>query len=257
MKLEEGIQKNLAQTIKNYKEYTLSWDGWDSFDPTPSNTSKRNMIKTKMANKTIGINHVKISKKILEDKGITGTEPQRRMTISGVTLVKAYYDGTNNTYKIEKGQPVAFDTVTGVAVTGINPKWSVFEYRTIGVALEDFNINIGWRDDGYENHENLILVKLQDSFSVNTENAVLKTSIWRIPGRFVYSNKTYAGMGSAQLVTLNESSDPETWGFQEIVTDDSSNFVLLYNFELRDIRPGVYILGMPYRNGYLAVKELF
>lgn len=53
---------------------------------------------------------------------------------SGVVIANGYVDFTDNTYPILPGKPVVFDTVTGRAVTGINPKWSPEEYVIIGTA---------------------------------------------------------------------------------------------------------------------------
>lgn len=67
-----------------------------------------------------------------------GAKVQGRFITTGTTWVRAYYDNTDNTGKIEYGKPVAFDTVKGWGVTGINPKWSPDEYKVVGVSLADY-----------------------------------------------------------------------------------------------------------------------
>lgn len=59
--------------------------------------------------------------------------------MEGVTWVRAYYDGSDNTGIIKNGHPVVMDTVKGNAVTGINSKWAADEYKVVGVALQDYS----------------------------------------------------------------------------------------------------------------------
>lgn len=257
MKLEDGKQKDISQTIAASNEFTLSWYGWDTYSPVPSNSSKRQIIKGKLEFKQIGINTVKINKKILSDKGIEGEECEARITLSGVSYVRAYYDGTNDTGKIVAGKPVAFDTVTGTSVTGVNEDWAVSEYKVVGIALEDFELVVP--EEGYEKDENVIMVKMDAPFvGTPSEITILKTTDYRIPGRFVYNELDYVGMGSAYPVTTVTSTDQDTNGYEQIVVNDSPiDAVLVYNFEVRDIRPDTLLLAFPYKNGFIPVKALF
>lgn len=56
----------------------------------------------------------------------------------GVTFVRCYYDGTDNTGKIKHGKPVVFDTVKGWGVTGVNETWQPDEYKILGIALDEY-----------------------------------------------------------------------------------------------------------------------
>lgn len=71
-------------------------------------------------------------------KATQGTIPDRvpgKAIVHGVTWVIGSNDGGDSNYKIEYGQPVCFDMVSGQYATGLHPDWGPGEYKVIGTAL--------------------------------------------------------------------------------------------------------------------------
>ena len=77
---------------------------------------------------------------VITDGGGNLSAPYKSVS-SGDAVVRAYHDGTSNTYAIQSGECVVFDMVTGTGVTGINPCWHPDEYVIVGIAHENFNRN--------------------------------------------------------------------------------------------------------------------
>lgn len=68
----------------------------------------------------------------------SGGTTKGQAIVAGTTVVRTYYDGSDNTGVINYANPVVFDTVKGFGVTGINPKWAPDEYVIVGKALMDY-----------------------------------------------------------------------------------------------------------------------
>jgi hypothetical protein len=72
--------------------------------------------------------------KQVQEEGIPARTPAKAI-VQGITWVNAYNDGGENNFKVEYGQPVIFDVVTGLGVTGLNPAWGPGEYKIVGTAM--------------------------------------------------------------------------------------------------------------------------
>ncbi len=91
---------------------------------------------------TFGINVNPIIKQNIVDQVgelDNGQQVEAAVVTSGIVIANAYTDYTDNTGHILQGKPVAFDSVTGRAVTGINPNWSPEEYVIVGICLGGTN----------------------------------------------------------------------------------------------------------------------
>jgi hypothetical protein len=267
------VQKQKAHKILNKGQFKLDWDGFkdiNKYKVEPDNSTKRRIIVSKLNKYNIGISHVKISDELLESKGMEPVGFRAASTIKGITFARAYWDNTINTGEIKNAQPIVFDTVTGNSVTGINSKWSTSEYKVLGTALEDFNRLPETDADGkkyYKDYDNIILVKLEGISSITRNNVLLLNTSYRIPGRFIYNNKTYAGIGSAWEVNLELATVPITQEgttynnlWMEIKIEPGLNerkLVTVLNLGYRDIRPNAYIVAIPVGDSYVAVKEVY
>lgn len=122
-------------------EFTLKhYEG----DPQyPTDADKRRKIKEGLDKSNFGISASRFNSKML--KRVTGKETitgelESEAILDGTVLVNCYYDGTSKTGEIKIGEPVAFDTVTGKAVTGVNEDWADNEYKILGTALESYSV---------------------------------------------------------------------------------------------------------------------
>jgi hypothetical protein len=178
-------------------EYTLDWDQWPTsfppgtvpysyyLDANDFNRYKRMEIVRKLADKKIGLCMTRLDRKLLEDLEVEIPEYlEASVCLSGLRLARAFYDGTVNTGKIKAGYPVVFDTMTGMAVTGINSTWSPAEYRILGIAMQDFDdIHYGSVTEISESYtkKNLIPIILQQPDDHET-GFIFKNGLQQIAG---------------------------------------------------------------------------
>lgn len=139
---------------------------------------KRINIVKLLESKTLVINTIPISDNIAAVVDLTEEATcVAPMKASGIVLVRAFFDDTDNTGRIEIGRPVAFDMVTGVAVTGVNDTWLQAEYHRIGLSLDNFS-----KVSPYDGPENLIQVKI-DSPEQTGDGIFAMTPVGGIPAR--------------------------------------------------------------------------
>lgn len=97
-------------------------------------TDARRYIRTLLANQRIGFTPELVSPDRLGGQ----VDVIGKAVVAGTTNVKCFYDGTDNTGEIRHGASVVFDTTTGLAVTGINPKWTPDQYKVVGTAMGEY-----------------------------------------------------------------------------------------------------------------------
>lgn len=100
----------------------------------------RRTITELLKSKNVMVNAHPLTATELTELGLDGTARLQGQAINfGLVWVLCYYDGTEDTGEIINGHPVVFDTVTGKAVTGINPAWKTDEYKIVGIAWKSFS----------------------------------------------------------------------------------------------------------------------
>lgn len=149
----DTIQKDHTLSYTDYSPYTLSWSEWEE---GLTNQEKRRRIVALLANKTVGVSPIKISKKMAAEREISSYEGEFKTIVGGLTRVRAYYDGTDNTGEIKIGQPIVFDTVTGNAVTGINEKWTADEFHVVGISFSNYALS-----GPQKNHQDIIIARIE------------------------------------------------------------------------------------------------
>lgn len=166
------IRKIGLRAINDIEPYTLA----GAIGST--NHEKRLNIVKLLEGKGLAINTIPIAGNIASVVGLTNEETcTAPMKTAGIVLARAYIDGTEDTAEIKIGRPVAFDTVTGVAVTGVHDSWIQLEYRRIGLALDNFS-----KIQPYEGSENLVQIKI-DLPEDPGDDIVAKTPPEGIPSR--------------------------------------------------------------------------
>lgn len=212
------------QSIAKFKTSHSSYSGLSQSD-------KRKRIKILLDKFNVAINASPISKKFVDDKGIADNDCFGEVTISGAVNVKAYYDGTDNTGEIKQGHPVAFDTVTGKRVTGVNEKWNLDEYKIVGMSLVDYEL-IGIQ----QNNLDLIpIILIQPGTPGGVSNVLF--SQYRIPGRYInQSGDEIIGYAMARKIQI---VDDPIYGKKIEKTGD---WVAVAHFGRRDVRAGSYIV---------------
>lgn len=120
---------DLPLNVRDPQQFTLA--AFPGYNPS----DVRRHIKKLLDKYKLGITPERITSERVGASGAVG-----KAIVAGTTIVRAFYDGTDNTGMIEHGKPVVFDTTTGLGVTGINPKWTKDEYKVVGKALMDYNV---------------------------------------------------------------------------------------------------------------------
>jgi hypothetical protein len=108
--------------------------------PSLSAAEARKEIKALLDNKRFMVNVSPIVKADLQEQFGSLNSLDVAAVCNGMIWVNCYVESNEaNTYRIEHGKPVCFDTVTGRCVTGINPNWDKSEYKIIGTAWKSFS----------------------------------------------------------------------------------------------------------------------
>lgn len=107
-----------------------------SAHPGPA-VDARKAIKTLLENYTVAINGTVINaaqaKKYLGDKAITPVKVP--FIVQGTCLVYGNGDSGNGSHPITAHHTVCFCMETANSVTGVNPQWTIDEYKPVGIAL--------------------------------------------------------------------------------------------------------------------------
>lgn len=223
--------KSLGKRIINPGEYKYTWNGFTD----EGDREKRNIITAKLKDKALGILMHRISFKQFKKLGVTDTDGKLEIQYRGIGIAKAYVGGKSNG-EIKVGEPICFDMTTGDSVTGVHESWNKSEYRTMGIALEDFN-----EDPPYENNENLIMVWLHPVQSPGSAGKLFFTGEYRGPGRVLRQDKQIPGYFSGYEVNIvNDTLDGHAIKRLEI-TEEA---VPLIHAGKRDVRPNSFVFAV-------------
>lgn len=110
-----------------------------SYSGLADNAARRRAIVEILQDMTFGISTSRLDKNQIEATGGFATQIESYVQNKGVCWVTCHNDGSGDTWSIQHGHPVVFDTVSAKAVTGINPNWETSEYHIVGIALKSFS----------------------------------------------------------------------------------------------------------------------
>lgn len=128
-----------AFAIEKFKEYTI--DDVINRGDADTPAGARRFLANKLKSTVFGVQTSELNKtdinKYAQVAGVSDiTKAQGSLIYDGATIANFYYDGTDKTYKAERGKDLCFDTVTGKSLTGVHPSWAGDEYVTVAIALE-------------------------------------------------------------------------------------------------------------------------
>lgn len=123
--------QDIPLKVKSSKEFTISDPKWSEYKKP---AEKRRAIAKALNDYKFAITPERLSADRIGQGGVG------KAVIAGVTRVLAFYDTSDNRGEIKHGRPVVFDMVSGMGVTGINPKWGPGEYKIVGKALNDCKV---------------------------------------------------------------------------------------------------------------------